>query len=79
MRLEPRNPLLWYQLALIRYEQNEYVHATQFAMKSNSYAGNDVRLQARNWRLIARSREQNGDFAGAVAATEKAERLALDR
>jgi len=75
LRIEPRNPRLWYQLAAIRLEQGQYGQAIQMAGKSNSLAAGDTRLQVRNWRLIAAARRAQGDAAGARAAEERASRL----
>lgn len=74
LRLEPRNPLLWQELARVRLRQGEYSQAESLAERSNSWAGGDHQLRADNWRLIAQAREARGDTAGARAARESAER-----
>jgi len=74
LRIEPRNPRLWQELARVRLKQGEYAQAESTAARSNSWAGGDNRLRAENWRLIARAREARGDAAGARAALEAAER-----
>jgi predicted Zn-dependent protease len=74
LRIEPRNPLLWQELARVRLRQGDYAQAESVAARSNSWAGNDTRLRAENWRLIAQAREARGDAAGARAALEAAER-----
>jgi tetratricopeptide (TPR) repeat protein len=75
LRIEPRNPRLWQELARVRLRQGEYAQAESVAARSNSWAGSDYRLRAENWRLIAQSREARGDAAGARAALDAAERL----
>src|SRR5574341_238722 len=74
LRLEPRNPRLWQELARVRLMQGDYEQAESVAARSNSWAGADSRLRAENWRLIAQAREARGDSAGARAALEAAER-----
>jgi len=74
LRIEPRNPRLWQELARVRLKQGEYAQAESTAARSNSWAGEDSSLRAENWRLIARAREARGDAAGARAALETAER-----
>jgi len=74
LRIEPRNPRLWQELARVRLMQGEYAQAESVAARSNSWAGGDNRLCAENWRLIAQAREARGDAAGARAALDAAER-----
>jgi predicted Zn-dependent protease len=74
LRIEPRNPRLWQELARVRLQQGDYAQAESTAARSNSWAGGDSGLRAENWRLIARSREARGDAQGARAALEAAER-----
>lgn len=72
LRIEPRNPRLWHRLAAIRLDQGKLDQAIQMAAKSNSLAGYDRGLQARNWRLIANARYAKGDAEGAHAAEARA-------
>jgi tetratricopeptide (TPR) repeat protein len=74
LRIEPRNPRLWQELARVRLQQGEYAQAENVATRSNVWAGNDGALRAENWRLIAQAREARGDAAGAQAALEAAAR-----
>lgn len=71
LRIEPKNPRLWQELARVRLAQGDYAQAESLAARSNSWAGSDNRLRASNWRLIAEARENRGDSTGA--------RIALDR
>ena len=72
LRIEPRNPRLWHELARARLKQNEYVQAENLAARSNSWVGTDNRLRVDNWRLIAEARTARGDKNGANAALERA-------
>jgi predicted Zn-dependent protease len=75
LRIEPRNPRLWQELARVRLKQGEYAQAENVAARSNSWAGSDHALRAENWRLIAQAREARGDGDGARAALESAARF----
>ena len=74
IRIEPRNPRLWHELARVRLRQGDYAQAESVAARSNTWAGGEHELRAENWRLIARSREARGDAAGAREALDAAER-----
>jgi Flp pilus assembly protein TadD len=74
LRIEPRNPRLWQELARVRLQQRQFVQAESTAARSNSFAGSDGALRAENWRLIAQSREARGDEEGARSARESAEK-----
>jgi tetratricopeptide (TPR) repeat protein len=74
LRIEPRNPRLWHELARVRLQQGDYAQAENVAARSNAWAGGDAALRAENWRVIAQAREARGDAAGAKAALETAER-----
>jgi len=74
LRIEPRNPRLWHELARVRIKQGQHAQAESVAARSNSWAGDDKALRAENWRLIAESRRARGDSEGAKAALEQAGR-----
>jgi Tfp pilus assembly protein PilF len=74
LRIEPRNPRLWQELARVRLKQGDYAQVESTAARSNSWAGSDNALRAENWRLIAHARDARGDAEGAKAALEAAER-----
>ena len=74
LRIEPRNPRLWHELARVRLKQGQYAQAESVAARSNSWAADDKSLRAENWRLIAESRRARGDTEGAQAALEAAAR-----
>ena len=73
LRIEPRNPLLWQELARVRLDQGQYRQAENLAAKSNALAGGNRYLQADNWRIIGEARNRRGDLEGARAAFRKAE------
>jgi Tfp pilus assembly protein PilF len=75
LRIEPRNPRLWQELARIRLQQGQFVQVESVAARSNSFAGTDNALRAENWRLIAQAREARGDTDGARVALESAEKF----
>ena len=75
LRIEPRNPRLWQELARVRLQQAQFVQAENMAARSNSYAASDNALRAENWRLIAQAREARGDSDGARSARESAEQF----
>lgn len=72
LRIDPRNPRLWQELARVRLKQGDYAQAESVAARSNSWARGDEQLRAENWRLIAQAREARGDVAGARAALQAA-------
>ena len=74
LRIEPRNPRLWHELARVRLKQGQYAQAESVAVRSNSWASEDKALRAENWRLIAESRRARGDSEGAKAALDQASR-----
>src|SRR5215510_11273683 len=45
LRIEPRNPRLWQELARVRYSQREFAQAESCAQRSNSWAGGDNALR----------------------------------
>jgi len=60
LRIEPRNPRLWQELARVRLKQGEYAQAENLAARSNSWAGSDSALRSENQRLIEEAREAAG-------------------
>ncbi|MFZ5524339.1 MAG: tetratricopeptide repeat protein [Pseudomonadota bacterium] len=76
LRIEPRNPWLWLELAQVRLAQGQYAQAITLARKSNSFAGHQSRVQAGNWQVIGQARVAQGDSAGAEQALKLAAELA---
>jgi cytochrome c-type biogenesis protein CcmH/NrfG len=74
LRIEPRNPRLWHELARVRARQGQHAQAENVAVRSNSFAGDDRALRAENWKLIAETRNARGDKEGARQALEQAGR-----
>ena len=78
LRIEPRNPVLWQELARIRLKQGQYRQAENLAAKSNVLAGSSRYLKVDNWRIIGEARSRRGDLQGARAAFEKAENVSKE-
>ena len=74
LRIEPRNPALWQELARVRLGQGQYRQAENLAAKSNALSRGNKRMRAGNWRIIGQARTKRGDIQGAQAAFERAER-----
>lgn len=75
LRIEPRNPHLWQELARLKLQKGDYQQAENFAVRANSWAGSDKGLQAKSWRIIGEARSLRGDNAGARAALARAKAL----
>lgn len=73
LRIEPRNPLLLYKLAVIRLQQGQPELAENLAKKSELLAVGNRQLKKKNWLLIADVRMQLGDLQGAHQARNKAQ------
>ena len=56
LRIEPRNPRLWHELAKVRLRQADYSQAESLAARSNTYAGSDGELRAANQKVISDAR-----------------------
>ena len=75
LRIEPRNPFLWQDLARQHLAQGDYDQAESLAARSNSWAGANHPLRAANWYLIRDARLARGDAAGAQQAEDRARQL----
>jgi tetratricopeptide (TPR) repeat protein len=60
LRIEPRNPRLWNELARVRLQQRDYAQAASTAARSNAFAGTDAGLRASNADIIAQARRAQG-------------------
>ena len=60
LRIEPRNPRLWHELARVRLKQGDYAQAESVAARSNTWAGSDQELRAANLRLMEEARAARG-------------------
>ena len=56
LRIEPKNPRLWQELARVRLQQGNFAQAESLAQRSNAWAGNDGALRAENARSIEQAR-----------------------
>jgi Tfp pilus assembly protein PilF len=56
LRIEPRNPRLWHDLAQVRLRQGQYAQAVSLAQRSNAWVGSDGALREANDRLIEQAR-----------------------
>lgn len=75
LRIEPRNPVLWQELAQAHLRAGNHAQAENFAARSNTWAGGNRALLASNWQIIGEARAARGDAAGARQALERAERF----
>lgn len=75
LRIAPRHPLLWHNLAVVRFNQGNYAQADSLARKSNSLANHDRNLRSRNWRLIAAAQRGLGQPQQAAEAEARADGL----
>ncbi|MBE0469312.1 MAG: tetratricopeptide repeat protein [Methyloprofundus sp.] len=75
LRIEPRNALLLYKLAVLKLAQEELELAINLAKKSALLAEGNGGLKKKNWLLIADIYAQQGDLANANAARRKAEQF----
>ena len=75
LRLDSKNAMLWHRLGLLRLRQKNWQQAINLALKSNSLAAGDHRLQADNWKLIAQANSRAGDKGAAKRAAEIASKL----
>ena len=58
LRIEPRNPRLWHELARVRVRQGDTAQAANLAARSNSFAGSDAALRSANQNIIDQARTQ---------------------
>ena len=62
LRIEPRNPLLWHQLAQAHYQDNKDASAISMAKKSNLYAADGSVIEKNNWELIKAAAKRSGNI-----------------
>jgi len=75
IRIQPRNPGLWHQLAQVRFTQKQYRQAESLALRSNQYASRAPDIRRANWLLITSARAETGDSKGAREARKQADKL----
>ena len=71
LRIEPRNPRLWLELAQYHLAQGDSLQAEQMARRADAFAGSNRELRAAIWQVIARARSARGDEDGAHKAQDK--------
>lgn len=73
LRIEPRNAIVTYKLALLRLKQNKPQLAEELAGKAALLAGSDLEMKRKSWLLIAEARQNLQNYQGAKEAKTKAE------
>ncbi len=58
LRLEPKNPIIWHRLALVRQQQGRLAQAADLAAKSNTLLGENDPLRIQNDGLIVKARKK---------------------
>lgn len=64
LEISPQNSLLWSRAAEIQLDSLEAALAENYAVKSNSFAGENSQLLYRNWLIIEHARRMRGDLLG---------------
>lgn len=78
LRIKPRNPYLWHNLAGVRLTQEDWNRAANLAKKSNALAGADEtykELRVRNWILITQACEGMDNDKCTAEARSRAQAL----
>ncbi len=78
LRIEPRNSVLWHNLAGVRLKQQDWQRAANLAAKSNTLAGDNKWLRVRNWVITAIACEGMGDKGCAQEARQRSKALAAN-
>lgn len=76
LRIDPRNSVLWHNLAGVRLQQQDWARAANLANKSNSLAVDNKWLRVRNWVVIALACEGMADMECAKESRKRAKALA---
>ncbi len=71
LELSPQNSLIWSRAAEIQLNNQQASLAENFAMKSNTFAGENASLLHRNWLIIEHARSLRGDLLGVRSAHKK--------
>ena len=72
-RIAPRDPNIYFELADIHYQMQDYPLAEQVALKGVSLAGQDRGLLRKFWLLISEIRYASGNNAGGQQAAQQAD------
>jgi tetratricopeptide (TPR) repeat protein len=76
LRIEPRNSILWHNLAGVRLEQEDWRKAMSLAAKSNELANDNKWLRIRNWTIVALACEKLNDKNCVKDARSRAQTIA---
>ncbi len=57
LRIEPKNPALWHNLALVKYKLGDCSSAVNMAKKSNAYSAKGHELKQKNSEIISECRK----------------------
>lgn len=68
LRLEPESAIMWSRLAEIQLRKQNANQAENLAAKSNTLSVDTPLLNYRNWLIIAKARQMQGDDIGAQEA-----------
>lgn len=71
--IAPRSPVLWQNLAVVRFRQGRFADAENLALRSIDLAAADAELRRRNWQLVAEARRRLGNRSGADEAAARAQ------
>jgi len=71
LEVSPQNSLIWSRAAEVQLDNAQAALAENFAVKSNSFAGNNASLLHRNWLIIEHARSMRGDLLGVRSAHKK--------
>lgn len=72
LRIAPRDPEVYIQLADVQRRQGQFLQAEQVALKGVSVASGQPRTLKRLWLLVADIRQEGGNTQGAQEARQKA-------
>lgn len=72
--IDAQDPVLWWELARVRLEQNRLNDAETLSQRALEYAWPEDPVYAACWELIAQARALRGDQRGAAQAREQARR-----
>ena len=79
LRIKPRHPVIWHNLAGVRLTQQDWTRAANLAQKSNALAGSKNKyknLRMRNWNLITQACEGMKNATCAREARNRTQALA---
>lgn len=74
LRIAPRDPQVYYQLADVQRRLGQFLQAEQVALKGINVASGQPEQLRRLWSLVALIRSDAGDATGARQAQEEASR-----